>query len=111
MSASLPLALVAITAAGFKPGKDVLLALDVASNELYSKGRYTLEGEKGQPVFDLCEPLRRCVNLLGIIAHRGAYVFNGNPGILQRGKRFLKFGVKALQFLQLFPGAGQMSLD
>ncbi len=41
----------AVTAAGFKPGKDVLLALDVASNELYSKGRYTLEGEKGQPVF------------------------------------------------------------
>jgi enolase len=41
----------AITAAGYKPGKDVLLALDVASNELHSKGRYTLEGEKGQPTF------------------------------------------------------------
>jgi enolase len=41
----------AITAAGYKPGKDVLLALDVASNELYSKGHYTLEGEKGQPTF------------------------------------------------------------
>lgn len=39
----------AITAAGYKPGKDVLLALDVASNELYSKGKYTLEGEKGSP--------------------------------------------------------------
>ncbi len=39
----------AITAAGYKPGKDVLLAMDVASNELYSNGRYTLEGEKGQP--------------------------------------------------------------
>lgn len=39
----------AITTAGYKPGKDVLLALDVASNELHSKGRYTLEGEKGQP--------------------------------------------------------------
>lgn len=41
----------AITAAGYKPGKDVLLALDVASNELYKNGRYTLEGEKGQPSF------------------------------------------------------------
>ena len=41
----------AITAAGYKPGKDVLLALDVASNELYSNGTYTLEGEKGQPKF------------------------------------------------------------
>lgn len=40
----------AITTAGYKPGKDVLLALDVASNELYSNGQYTLEGEKGQPV-------------------------------------------------------------
>lgn len=39
----------AISAAGYKPGKDVMLALDVASNELHSKGRYTLEGEKGQP--------------------------------------------------------------
>jgi enolase len=41
----------AITDAGYKPGKDVLLALDVASNELYSKGRYTLEGEAGSPSY------------------------------------------------------------
>jgi len=41
----------AITAAGYKPGKDVLLALDVASNELYKNGKYTLEGESGQPSF------------------------------------------------------------
>ncbi|MCG3205495.1 MAG: Enolase [Elusimicrobia bacterium] len=39
----------AITSAGYKPGKDVLLALDVASNELYKNGKYTLEGEKGSP--------------------------------------------------------------
>lgn len=39
----------AISNAGYKPGKDVLLALDVAANELYSKGKYTLAGEKGQP--------------------------------------------------------------
>lgn len=45
----------AITAAGFKPGKDVLLALDVASNELYSNGKYTLEGEKGSPVLSTKE--------------------------------------------------------
>jgi enolase len=41
----------AITAAGYKPGKDVMLAMDVASNELYSNGKYTLEGEKGKPEF------------------------------------------------------------
>ncbi|OVE77362.1 phosphopyruvate hydratase, partial [bacterium F11] len=38
----------AIQAAGYKPGKDVALALDVASNELYDKGRYTMGGEKGK---------------------------------------------------------------
>jgi enolase len=52
---ALELLCAAITAAGYKPGKDVLLALDVASNELYSKGRYTLEGEKGQPSFSSSE--------------------------------------------------------
>ena len=45
----------AISAAGYRPGKDVLLALDVASNELYSQGRYTLAGEKGQPSFSAKE--------------------------------------------------------
>jgi enolase len=45
----------AITAAGYKPGKDVLLTMDVASNELYSNGRYTLEGEKGSPSFTSSE--------------------------------------------------------
>ncbi len=41
----------AISAAGYKPGKDVLLTMDVASNELFKNGRYTLEGEKGSPSF------------------------------------------------------------
>jgi enolase len=38
----------AITKAGYKPGADVLLALDVASSELYDKKKnvYTLENEK-----------------------------------------------------------------
>jgi len=36
----------AISAAGYKPGEDVLLALDVASSELYKDGVYTLENEK-----------------------------------------------------------------
>jgi enolase len=35
----------AIKAAGYKPGKDVVLALDAASTEFYSKGKYKLEGE------------------------------------------------------------------
>lgn len=36
----------AIEQAGFKPGKDIALALDVASSEFFSKGSYTFEGKK-----------------------------------------------------------------
>jgi len=35
----------AIAKAGYKPGEDVLLALDVASSELFKDGVYTLENE------------------------------------------------------------------
>jgi enolase len=35
----------AISAAGYKPGEDVALALDVASTEFYRDGAYHLEGE------------------------------------------------------------------
>ncbi|MFO1189017.1 MAG: phosphopyruvate hydratase [Alphaproteobacteria bacterium] len=34
-----------IASAGYKPGKDVTLALDVASTEFYRDGKYVLEGE------------------------------------------------------------------
>ena len=36
----------AIKAAGYKPGVDILLALDVAASELYKDGTYILENEK-----------------------------------------------------------------
>lgn len=35
----------AIVKAGYKPGEDILLALDVASSELFENGVYTLENE------------------------------------------------------------------
>ena len=35
----------AIQAAGYVPGEEIALALDVASSEFYKGGRYTLEGE------------------------------------------------------------------
>jgi enolase len=38
----------AIVKAGYKPGEDVLLALDVASSELFKDGVYTLENEPQQ---------------------------------------------------------------
>lgn len=36
----------AITAAGYKPGSDVVIALDSAATEFYKNGKYELEGEK-----------------------------------------------------------------
>ncbi len=44
--AALGLLLEAIDAAGYRPGDDVALAVDVAATELYSDGRYTLRGEQ-----------------------------------------------------------------
>src|SRR3546814_4632601 len=35
----------AIEAAGYKPGEDVMLALDAASTEFFDDGRYNLAGE------------------------------------------------------------------
>jgi len=35
----------AIESAGYKPGKDIMLALDVAASEFYHDGKYVLEGE------------------------------------------------------------------
>jgi enolase len=40
----------AVSAAGYKIGEDVLLALDCAASELYEDGKYTLEGEVSDKV-------------------------------------------------------------
>ncbi|MEW5744337.1 MAG: phosphopyruvate hydratase [Nitrospirota bacterium] len=39
----------AIKESGYAPGKNVFLALDVASSEFYDKGKYTFEGKKISP--------------------------------------------------------------
>jgi enolase len=44
--AALGLILEAIEKAGYRPGKDICLGLDVASSELFHDGRYHLEGEQ-----------------------------------------------------------------
>ena len=46
---ALEVIMAAIRAAGYKPGDDVLLALDVAASELFKDGKYHLEAEQ-QPV-------------------------------------------------------------
>jgi len=47
--AALDLILVAIEKAGFTPGKDIALALDVASTEFFSDGAYQFEGRSIAP--------------------------------------------------------------
>ncbi|MFP4208558.1 MAG: phosphopyruvate hydratase [Wenzhouxiangella sp.] len=42
---ALALLMSAIEQAGYRPGKEIALALDVASSEFYSEGRYQLESE------------------------------------------------------------------
>ncbi|OUE09785.1 phosphopyruvate hydratase [Clavibacter michiganensis] len=44
--AALDLLMEAIESAGFAPGKQIALGLDVASSEFYSDGAYTFEGQK-----------------------------------------------------------------
>ncbi len=43
---ALSLIVQAIEAAGYRPGRDIALALDAAASEFYEKGRYRLEAEK-----------------------------------------------------------------
>lgn len=45
-AAALDLIIEAIEKAGYKPGEEIALALDVASSEFFENGAYTFEGEK-----------------------------------------------------------------
>jgi enolase len=60
----------AIVKAGYKPGEDVLLALDVASSELFKDGVYTLENEpqKEKTAAQLVEFYEDLVNRYPIIS-------------------------------------------
>ncbi len=51
--AALDLLLQAIEQAGYIPGKDISLALDVAANELYQEGVYTFDGKPHSPAATL----------------------------------------------------------
>jgi enolase len=60
----------AIVKAGYKPGKDILLALDVASSELFKNGKYTLENEpqKEKTAAELVDFYENLVNKYPIIS-------------------------------------------
>lgn len=53
----------AIEAAGYKPGEDVLLALDVAASEIYAEGKYNFANEK-QPIKTAAETVDFYVDLV-----------------------------------------------
>ncbi|MCP4572333.1 MAG: phosphopyruvate hydratase [bacterium] len=46
---ALDLLLAAVEKAGFRPGEDMVFALDVASSELYENGAYNMAAEGGEP--------------------------------------------------------------
>ncbi|NTW99290.1 MAG: phosphopyruvate hydratase [Geobacteraceae bacterium] len=60
----------AIVKAGYKPGEDVLLALDVASSELFKDGVYTLENEtqKVKSAVEMVDFYENLVNKYPIIS-------------------------------------------
>jgi len=65
------LIMTAIEKAGYKPGKEIALALDAAANEFYRKGKYVLKGEgkKGmdaQAMIDYYEKLIEAYPILSI---------------------------------------------
>jgi len=61
---ALDLLLAAIEQAGYRPGEDMVLALDVASSELYKDGAYHMEAEGGEAwgAAQLVEYYRELVN-------------------------------------------------
>ncbi|MEA2081856.1 MAG: phosphopyruvate hydratase [Elusimicrobiota bacterium] len=65
----------AIKEAGYKPGKDVCIALDPASSEFYKKGRYVLEGEKK----------RKALNVASLISLYGGWVKKYNIVSIEDG--------------------------
>lgn len=65
--AALDLLMDAIAQAGYKPGEEVALALDVAASEFYKDGNYTYDGATHSPT-ELIEYLASLVNQYPIVS-------------------------------------------
>jgi enolase len=96
---SLDTLMVAIEKAGYKPGEDILLAIDVAASELYKKGKYHIDGNvwDSTKLIDFYDSLikkypidwkgwqaftERCASKIQIV---GDDVFVTNPMIFMEG--------------------------
>ncbi len=64
---ALDLLMVAIEKAGYKPGEQIALALDVASSEFYKDGQYTYDGAAHSPV-ELVDYLEKLVGQYPIVS-------------------------------------------
>jgi|JI7StandDraft_1071085.scaffolds.fasta_scaffold00460_10 enolase len=64
---ALDILITAIEKAGYKPGKDVALALDVAASEFYKDGQYTYDGVAHSPG-ELIEYLEKLVSQYPIVS-------------------------------------------
>lgn len=65
--AALDLLIAAIEKAGYKPGEQISLALDVAASEFYNDGQYTYDGAT-HPPSDLVEYLSKLVDQYPIVS-------------------------------------------
>ncbi len=65
--AALDLLMTAIEQAGYKPGEQVALALDVAASELYKDGQYTYDGSVHSPV-EMVDYLEKLVGQYPIVS-------------------------------------------
>ncbi len=85
----------AITESGYKPGKDVFLALDVASSELFDKGKYEFEGKKlsSQEMVDYYEKIVAKYPILSIEDGMAENDWNGWKLLTERlGKKIQLVG-------------------
>lgn len=64
---ALDLLVAAIQMAGYKPGKEVALALDVAASEFYKDGKYTYDGAEHSPT-ELIDYLGKLVDQYPIVS-------------------------------------------
>lgn len=65
--AALDMLIAAIEKAGYKPGEEVALALDVAASELYKDGQYTYDGATHSPA-DMVDYLSKLVDQYPIVS-------------------------------------------
>lgn len=66
-AAALDLILEAITTAGFQPGRDIALALDVASTEFFENGSYQFEGS-AKTAAEMIEYYRNLVDIYPLVS-------------------------------------------